>query len=234
MDVEDSLAKFLELARSNQLAMQSMQPDWYAVIETIDSSFVRVGKNLVNPQPAMLGVLFLRCLYAFRTAAGLALAGQAIEVFVILRSVLEYAGYALLIHDEPKLENIWLSRHVSQLEKSTQKNSFTISKVKAALKRYDSRLSEIFDESYERTVDFGGHPNPHAAFSALIINENDGQTTLAALAFSNDEAVVQHALKSTGQIGLTALHIFQHPFKAKFELLGIRQVMEELRATGKL
>ncbi len=234
MDNEKSLASFLEMVRSNQLANQTNHADWYAIIKTIDDCFVRGGSNLVNPAPVMSGILFLRCQYAFKTAAGLALAGQVTETFVLLRSVLEYAGYALLIHDNPALQDIWLGRHVSPEAKRAQKDAFKISDVKSVVKRYDNRLREIFDENYERAVDFGGHPNPHATFSAMILDENEGQTALTALAISNDATVIQHALKSTGQTGLTALHIFQHVFSAKFELLGIREVIAGLRATGRL
>ena len=233
-DVEDTLAKFLEMVRSNQLANQSNHADWYAIIKTIDDCFVRGGANLVNPRHVMGGILFLRCQYAFKTAAGMALAGQITEVFVMLRSVLEYAGYALLIHDNAALQDVWLGRHVSPTEKRAQKVAFRISDVKSAVKRHDARLGEIFDESYERTIDFGGHPNPHAAFSAMHMDEDEGQTGLTVLAISNDVTVVQHALKSTAQIGLTALHIFQHVFSDKFEALGIREAMEGLRATGRL
>jgi len=37
------------------------------------------------------------------------------------------------------------------------------------------------------------------------------------------------AMKSTAQVGLTALFIFQHIFKAKFEPLGIREEIDRLR-----
>ena len=127
MDNEKSLASFLEMVRSNQLANQTNHADWYAIIKTIDDCFVRGGSNLVNPAPVMSGILFLRCQYAFKTAAGLALAGQVTETFVLLRSVLEYAGYALLIHDNPALQDIWLGRHVSPEAKRAQKDAFKIS-----------------------------------------------------------------------------------------------------------
>jgi len=37
-------------------------------------------------------------------------------------------------------------------------------------------------------------------------------------------------MKNVAQVGLTALFIFQHIFKAKFELLGIREEMDKLRS----
>jgi hypothetical protein len=51
---------------------------------------------------------------------------------------------------------------------------------------------------------------------------------------SNDQKTVAFVLKSTAQVGLTALQILQHVFKAKFELLGIRQDMDALKNTGML
>ena len=69
------------------------------------------GKNLVNPKPVMTGPLFLRSQYAYKTAAGMALAGQIVEAFVMLRSCLEYSGYAIAIFAAPTLEEVFLKRH---------------------------------------------------------------------------------------------------------------------------
>ncbi len=179
-------------------------------------------------------LLFLRCQYAFKTAAGLALAGQVTEAFVMLRSVLEYAGYALLIHENLELQNVWLGRHVSPTSKKSQQDAFQISKVKLAVKGHDTKLSEIFNEHYEHTIDFGGHPNPHAVLGAMRMDEDGSQKSLMALALSSDPKMLQHALKSVAEMGLTSLYIFQHIYTAKFELLGIRKIMQDLRATGRL
>ena len=83
------------MVHANQKANRVNCHDWYDIIETIDGCFVRAGRNLINPKPVMTGNLLLRCLYALRTPAGLAFAGQVVETFVMQRSVLEYAGYCL-------------------------------------------------------------------------------------------------------------------------------------------
>ncbi len=232
--IENTLATFLENARSNQLANKSACVDWYIIIQAIDNCFVKNASNPINSQSDIVFSLFLRCQYAYRTAVGLAFAGQASEAFVMLRSVLEYAGYALLIHENPKLQSVWLSRNVSQTKKNKQKNDFTTKNVYDSVKRHDARLREIFEENYQRTLDFGGHPNPHAVLSYMLPNDGEGQFASAAHAFCNYIPGVQHTLKSTGQIGLTALYVFKHVFTAKFELLGISRAMEDLRATNRL
>jgi hypothetical protein len=52
---------------------------------------------------------------------------------------------------------------------------------------------------------------------------------IRTLALSIEEAPLLDAMKSTARVGLTALFIFQHIFKAKFELLGLRPELDSLR-----
>jgi hypothetical protein len=229
----DDLSKFLDTAHSNRQANCANFPEWYARIVQLDGCFARAGKNLTNPSPVMAGNFFLRCYYAYRTAAGLALAGQTAETFVMLRSVLEWAGYALIIFETPALEEAWVNRHVGDGEMKAQKHAFRNANVDAAIMRRDAKLARIFDELYQRAIDFGGHPNPHGTFMAMKLEgRGDGQTVLTTTALSSDPKALAHALKSTGQVGLTALHVLQFVFKAKFELLGIRLEIETLRNSG--
>jgi hypothetical protein len=185
---------------------------------------------MINPKPVMCGVLFLRCQYAYKTAAGHSLAGQVTEAFVMMRSCLEYAGYALAIFNKPNLEQVFASRHVSTAEMQAQKTAFRISEVKKVIETFDDRLAALFALFYERAIDFGGHPNPHATFSTIELAADPNQDkSFTAFAMVTDPTILMHAMKSTAQVGLTALFIFQHIFKAKFELLGIRAEMDRLR-----
>ena len=176
----------------------------------------------------------MRCQYAFKTAAGMALAGQVVETFVMQRSVLEYAGYALLIRKTPSLESVFLGRHANPKAMKTQRDAFTIGPVKVAVRRCDTTLADHFVDDYERSINFGGHPNPHAALSAIVPDEREGLSSLKVLAISSEPRIVEHALKCTAQVGLTALCVLQHIFKEKFELLGIRQEIDALKASGML
>jgi hypothetical protein len=227
---ERSLQGFFDTLRSAQQANRAIFADWYDIIERIDRCFVRAGENLINPKPVMTGNLLLRCQYAFKTAAGMALAGQIVEAFVMQRSVLEYAGYCLVIYKTPSLEGVFLGRHISAKAMKAQKEAFTIGAVKAAVRRCDTTLADNFVEDYERSINFGGHPNPHGALSA----KRDGLNGFTVLAISNEPKFVVHALKCTSLVGLTALCVLQHVFKEKFELLGIRQEIDALKASGLL
>jgi diadenosine tetraphosphate (Ap4A) HIT family hydrolase len=76
---ERSLQDFFDMLRSAQEANRARFADWCNILERIDRCFVRAGKNLIDPNPIMPGHLLLRCQYAFKTAAGMALAGQIVE-----------------------------------------------------------------------------------------------------------------------------------------------------------
>src|SRR5579863_279048 len=98
---DDNLTKFLETAHANQQANLVNFQAPYTILQKINDCMVRAGENLVNPNPVICGVLLLRCQYAYKTAVGLALAGQVVETFTMIRSALEYAGYALVIFEKP-------------------------------------------------------------------------------------------------------------------------------------
>jgi hypothetical protein len=229
-----SLQEFFDTLRSAQQANRANFPEWYDILEWIDRCFVRVGENLINPKPVLTANLLLRCQYAFKTAAGMALAGQVVETFVMQRSVLEYAGYCLVIFEDPSLEGVFLLRHANAETMETHKDKFTIGAAKRAVRRRDGKLADIFLEDYERSINFGGHPNPHAALSAMLPDEREGLNRSTVYAISPEPKVVVHALKCAAQVGLTALCVLQHAFKEKFELLGIREEIDALKNTGML
>jgi hypothetical protein len=192
----------------------------------VNECFSIAGKNLGSP--VMAGFLLSRSQYAYKTAAGMALAGQVVETFVMQRSCLEYAGYALVIFKEPRLGEVFMSRHFSDDAMKAQKEKFRISDIRNAIASVDTRLAELFQEFYERSINFGAHPNPSALMAAAEIGA-EGSDGHLSLALSTEPKMLLFAMKSVAQVGLTALFIFQHIFKAKFELLGINAEMNALR-----
>jgi hypothetical protein len=225
----DNLTQFLNQVHLNQKANVAKFAEPYRLIRRVNECLSIAGENLVNPKPVMTGVLFQRSQYAYKTAAGMALAGQVVETFVMLRSCLEYAGYALAIFNEPDLQVVFMSRHVSDDGMKAQKEKFRMSEIRQVIASFDAKLAELFQLFYERSIDFGGHPNPHATMSAVQIGHEGSDSTITTFALSTEPKVLSHAMKSVAQVGLTALFIFQHIFKAKFELLGINAEMNALR-----
>jgi hypothetical protein len=227
LDAPDNLVAFLDLVAANQKANIARFGPEFDVLRRVNLCLSTAGKHLVNPKPVIVGLLFLRCQYAFKAATGMAMSGQAAEAAQMMRSCLEYAGYALLIFADPNRENVFLGRHVNPNGMKLQKAEFQIAEVRKVIEAFDTKLAELFKLFYDRTIDFGGHPNPHGVLS--MVEMVDGENSFTALALTTDPKVLMHTMKSVAQVGLTVLYIFQHIFKEKFELLGIKHEMQKLR-----
>jgi hypothetical protein len=215
MDESDNLEEFFGIVASNRVANAARFPAQYDILRRINICLTAPGRHMTNPKPFICGILFLRSQYAYKAAVGMSLSGQVTEAFQMLRSCLEYAAYALTISDKPDLEAVWMGRNVTPEGMRAQKQAFRVSETRAVIERFDARLAEIFQENYERAIDFGGHPNPHATMSTITMLDVDATGSFSVDALSVDPKVILHAMKSTAQVGLTALHIFQHVFPAE-------------------
>jgi hypothetical protein len=97
------------------------------------------------------------------------MAGQIAEVFPQLRACLEYAAYALHIDRNNDLVEVWLRRHDDHDTLNAVKNHFKISEIKKSIRTTNRHVADVFDELYQRTIDFGGHPNERAITGNLMI-----------------------------------------------------------------
>ncbi len=108
---EDNLSFFIENAIENTFATFHNKKQEYKFLKDIDECFQELIPNLINRPEVMPIMLMARSHSSFRGAARLALSGQCAETFVLLRSCIECAMYALRIYKTPQLEEVWLRRH---------------------------------------------------------------------------------------------------------------------------
>lgn len=225
----DKLTEFLDAAQDNQFATFAKKRAEYGLLREIDDAFMRVAENLINPQNMLSATLLYRSHAAYRAACRTSMAGQCPETFVLLRSCLEYAGYGLHIHKKPELGVTWLDRHQDADALREMKKRFLAIDVQKVVASVDSRLGQIYEELYDRAIDFGAHPNVRGVTGSMTMDEGPEQTKLMHIYLHGDDLALASALKSTAQAGLTSLHIFQHVFPVRFQLLGLRERLAELR-----
>jgi len=159
----------------------------------------------------------------------MSMSGQVVDAYPLIRSCLEYAGYAQLIHQDYDVARTWLNRHADEKSTAKVRNTFTQTNIKDALSRRDQSLCKTYDHLYQRTIDFGAHPNERSVTGALTIRESADQNELEQAYLVGDSLAIDHALKTAAQAGLCTLMMFQWLFKERFELLGIKQEIQELR-----
>ncbi len=226
---KDCLSFFVSNAFTNCLATFVNKKPQYNVLLQIDQCFMKVGENLINPTDELAALLLLRSHSAYRAACRLALSGQATDSFPSLRSCIEYGLYALHINQNPNLGEIWLRRHDNEEAKKLSRQSFPHVEVAKSLKVLGAKLHETIEKLYERTIDFGAHPNEMAITGSMTITEKEGRKEYAQIYLHADSLALEHVLKTTAQVGLGSLCIFYPIFKEKFDLLGIRDTIDELK-----
>jgi hypothetical protein len=225
----DDLSKFWETARSNQFGTFVNKRRIYDRLVAIDRAFVEVSKKWTNPQSELAAMLFLRCHSAFRAATGHAAAGQAVKSYIMSRAELEFAAYALHIYRNSDLGMVWLNRHQDEASMQAARNAFSHRKIQATITAANRHAGARFEELYQRTIDFGGHPNERSVTGNISMLEEPERRVMLAIFLHGDGPALNMALKTSAQCGICSLEILQGVFNALFELLGINAAMIELR-----
>ena len=226
---EDELTKFLDCVRENQFAtFVNKMPETKKIVK-IDEIFLRVIPLGLNPCNLTVGLLMQRAHSAYRAAASRAFAGQSAELYPLLRLMLEQGGYAILINRKPELEEVWLNRHESVADRKKVPKEFNSGNIRDAIASSDPRLNGIFYTLYERTIDFGAHPNEMSVTGGLKIEEKENRKDFTLIYLHGDGTVFDHSLQTLAQIGVCVLLIFQEIFRDKFELLGVSSELLKLR-----
>lgn len=225
----DDLSSYWDMAASNMVTNFVHGTSELKLVQRVDHAFWNIATNLINSKGLVVALLLLRCHAAYRAASMLAVAGAASDTYPLIRSVLEIAGYGLLIHWNPKLGSVWLERHTSAKDKNRNKDAFQIAKVKAVIEKADKGLLKLFNELYETSIDFGGHPNERSVTTNMFLSEDATQKKFNLQYLHGHSIAVRLALKNTARAGLFGLHAFQHAMPERFQLLGLRDEVIALR-----
>lgn len=225
----DSLTEFIEIAYQNRFATFVNKKGWFQRLARLDVCFMRIAKDWLNPPDDIAALLFLRCHAAYRATCEHALAGQVADTFPQIRACLEYAGYALHIHKQPDRGEMWLRRHDDEASMKAVKNEFTVSNIRVTIGKSNQQAAKVFDELYQRAIDFGAHPNERSVTGSLAIEKHEDRTMYQQIYLHGDGLALVHGLKTTAQTGVCALEILQEVFAARFELLGVRSELLKLR-----
>jgi len=145
----------------------------------------------------LAAVLLVRSHAAYRAACATAMGTQLPETFVLLRSCLEYAGYGLHLNINPLLGETWLKRHDDAAALRAMRKAFQAGEVEKSISTTDTELARVYKELYERTIDFGGHPNLRGVLSNIMWNEAENKRELQQIYLHANETTVLHALKTT-------------------------------------
>ena len=109
------------------------------------------------------------------------------------------------------------------------KNQFQHKKIIRTVQRTDVKLYDAVILLYERTIDFGGHPNERAITGSMKIGDGANSKEYSQIYLHGDGLALELALKTTAQCGLGSLLVFQCIYPERFALLGISAKLHRLR-----
>jgi hypothetical protein len=224
----DKLTTFLDDARGNQFASFVEAHSHYEKIRDVDAAFVTICDNLLNP--SNFSAAFLLLAHAsYRAAAGLALSTQSAPAFALMRQCLENSLYGLYISQHPDSFETWLKRNDDAATKQKMKDEFKIGALKEILESIDRSTHSVWSQMYEKTIDFGAHPNPAALVSAFKMHKGEKGIRFQVAYLTAEPEVIKGTMKSVAQTGLCSLLVFHDVFPERFDLLGITESIQKLR-----
>jgi hypothetical protein len=227
---QDKLTEFLDKVRANQLGAFANRRGAINRLAAIDEAFITILGGSSNPGQVMVTMLFFRCQSALRGAAGLAMAGQAVESYSLNRSALEFAGYALHIFRNPTLDEVWLNRNRNQSSTDAARHAFSHKKVLKSVVAADRQAGERFEALYQQAIDLGAHPNQLAVMGNMEIVDENGSKQMRSIELHGGGIAQNLALKTTVLCGLVSLDLMQCVYAARFELLGLNSKLSRLKA----
>lgn len=225
----DALTFHFDQAVNNIIATTAENTTEYPLFPNLDNCFESIVKNLINPPGFLEGFFLMRSHAAFRAGCMLAMSGHNPETFPVLRCCLENALYALHINRNKGLDEIWLRRHDDKSAEKKVRDEFGYGNIIKTLESMDIETYKVANSLYQRAIDFGAHPNERAMSGSMKVERGEDKSYFMQDYLSGGTLIHRHALKTSAQIGLCSLLVFEKIYSKLFVSLGIVDRLRHLK-----
>jgi hypothetical protein len=147
---------------------------------------------------------------------------------MVLRGCLENALYGFFLHEHPTLAEVWLARHDDESSKKRVKQQFKIGRMLDVLDAKDTATGRIVRELYARAIDWGAHPNERALTQNLRMTKETSATKFERNYLTGNGPALQLCLRTTAQVGISVLCLYQLVLPERFALLGLSGELRRL------
>jgi len=226
---DDPLSKFIQGTTENTYATFHNLKEWYNRLRNVHQAFSKIVENMDRTPDFLSSFFLVRSHSAYLAGVRLALSGQVPEAYMTLRGSLECALYGLYVARKTSVREVWLRRNEDDQAKKKVKREFKVSNLFEVLESENHKLLKITRLLYERTIDYGGHPNQQAFLSVMKQQLDESKITFQSAYMIGNEPALQLCLKSSAQIGICALSIIRQVFRERFDILGVSDDLENLK-----
>lgn len=225
----DEISRFIDAARSNEYAtFANCQGEIRRLID-LDTWFRKATDGLNHSDDWFAGLFLMRAHSNFLAACRMTWSGQIPECYAMLRSCLENALYGLYLACNPNSRETWLRRHESDAHRRKVKNEFQMRTMLELAKSINIREGSVAELLYDRTIDYGAHPNEQALMQVLQLNESAEHVELKMNYLDGDSVRLRLALKTTAQVGVCSLTLFRSVYKERFDILGVTGAIDHIK-----
>jgi len=226
---QDFLGHIIHAADHNtRAAFANRRPQWSHLSEVLDL-LQKASDNLNNTSKWFVVPFLIRSQSCYVAAVRLGTGGQLPEAHAILRTCLENALYGFYLASDGERQRLWLDRNTSDAAKKKMVKEFKLGEMMKALKAVDCDTHRVVKLLYDRTIDYGAHPNPQSILPQSRQEEVGTRTEFGQTWMTGDCLAMRLCLKTAAAVGLAALHVFANVWRERFDILGIRQAMLDLR-----
>lgn len=226
---EDTLSQFIQEAHENTFATFSNLKPIFGHLRSIDGAYRKLIGGVLNSPEWFPSFFLLRAHAAFLGGARLSLSAQVCEAYMVLRGCLESALYGLYVAGHPGSAEVWLHRHDSEDSLRSVRQMFRIKNLMEHLESVSSAERKIASALYERTIDYGAHPNERAISSNLERREDDEHVSFELSYLTGDSLQLRFCLQTTAEVGISGLSIIRQIYPERCDDLGLTQEIQDQR-----
>jgi hypothetical protein len=213
---KDKLTQEIEKAFCNiGVSFLKLKPHFYLLKkanEIFIDAFEQINTDTIEREIA--GLLFGRAFGCFLGAVRLSSSGQMTETWILLRALIENCLYAFYIFASPERADIWVNRHKDEASNKKCKDTFKVGSIWAELKIRSKRTANEAKTLYDKTIDWGAHPNERSLFPNIVPKPNGSGLSLRLV--NADPAFIRTSVIYTIRTSLFTFRIFNLVFPEVF------------------
>jgi hypothetical protein len=225
---QDKLTEFFNTVENNTYATFANMPKETELAIKIDNLY-RKALELANNSGVAFQYLFIpRAHSAYLAGVRLAMGTQVPESYMVARGCLENALYGFFLFKHPEHIELYLNRDNSDETRSAFKKKFRLNEIIQVLIRHHPQVGNAVDMLYERTIDWGAHPNEKALTSNMSMKRGDGKIRFDGHYLTDNEKPIKLCLKTIMLAGVSGLKIAECMLSERFKITLLSDELEQL------
>ena len=225
---KDQLTAFFDDVESNAYVTFVRLPEMMRLAIDIDA-FYRSIFGIADYSGSGFQYLFIpRAHSSYLAGVRLAAGTQVPESYMVTRGCLENVLYGFFLFKHPEHVECYLKRDETDDTKREFRKRFKFQDMIQVLKDENSSVGSAVSMLYERTIDWGAHPNEKALTSNMTMKREDGMIRLDGHHLSDNESAIKLALKTVMLSGVAGLKTVECMFPAKFKEMVLSEKLDSL------